>query len=90
MICLSDVFLRKGITGAALNTFPNVLLIFNKCQCLLTIYLIFSKVELCVTENGIKFFRTALVLLNRVYFFDLVSNDVFFVPFFHESFNQVI
>ena len=58
------------------------------------ISLIFGKVELYVTENGITFFRTALVLfsfiLQIVYFFDLVSNDVFFVPFFHELFNQVI
>ena len=29
VICLNDVFLRKVMTGVALNTFPNVLLIFN-------------------------------------------------------------
>ena len=32
MICLSDVFLRKAMTGVALNKFPNVLLIFNICN----------------------------------------------------------
>ena len=32
MICLNDVFLQKTITGVALNTFPNVLLIFNICN----------------------------------------------------------
>ena len=46
------------------------------------------------------FFRIALVLFNRVdlsfiselivYFLGLVSNDVFFVLFFHKSLNQVI
>ena len=35
MICLNDVFLRKAMTDAALNTFLNVLLIFNICQYLL-------------------------------------------------------
>ena len=45
-----------------------------------------GKVGLCVRENGIAFFRTVLVLFNRVdlsiqhiYFFDLVLNDIFFV-----------
>ena len=66
MICLNDVFLRKAMTGVALNTFPNVLLIFNICQCLLIIYLMFGKVGLYVTENGFTFFHTALVLFNRV------------------------
>ena len=54
------------MTGVVSNTFPNVLLIFNICQYLLIISLIFGKVELYVTENVITFFRTALVLFNRV------------------------
>ena len=86
LICLNDVFLRKAMTGVALNVFPNVLLIFNICQCLLMISLIFSKIGLYVTENGITFFCTASVLPKRslwtVYFFDLASNDVFLIPFF--------
>ena len=28
MICFNDVFLRKAMTGVALNTFPHILLIF--------------------------------------------------------------
>ena len=55
------------MTGVALNAFPNVLLlIVNICQCLLMISLIFGKVGLYVTENGITFFRTASVLFKRV------------------------
>ena len=42
----------KAMTGVALNTLPNVLLIFNICQCLI-ISLIFGKVGLYVTKNGI-------------------------------------
>ena len=82
--------------GVALNIFPNVLLIFNICQCLLIISLIFGKVALYVTENGITFFRTALVLFSRVDISRLsafsiwVLNNVFLVLFFHESFKQVI
>ena len=77
MTCLNDVFLKKAMIGVALKKFPNVLLIFNISQCLLIISLIFvtcyllfdiwSKVWLYVTENGTKFFCTALVLFNRVY-----------------------
>ena len=54
------------MTGVALNTFPNVLLIFNLCQCLLITYLISGKVGLYVTDNRIAFFRTVSVLFNRV------------------------
>ena len=54
------------MNGVALITFPNVLFIFNICQYLLIISLIFGKVGLYVTENGIIFFRAALVLFNRV------------------------
>ena len=57
MISLNDVFLRKVMTVGALNTFPNVLLIFDICQCLLIIFPIFGKVGLYVTENGIRIFR---------------------------------
>ena len=52
LIYLNDVFLRKAVTGAALNTFPNVLLIFHMCHCLLIISLVFGKVGLYVTETG--------------------------------------
>ena len=64
MICLKDVFLRKSMTGAALNTSPNILL-FNIWQCLLIISLIFGKIGLYVNENGITFVCTELVLFNR-------------------------
>ena len=53
LIYLNDVFLRKAVTGAALNTFPNVLLIFHMCQCLLIISLVFGKVGLYFTETGV-------------------------------------
>ena len=85
MICLNDVFLWKAITGVCLNTFPNVLLIFNIFHCLLIIYLIFGKVGLNVNKNGIKLISTfhwSDFIDQIVYFFDLVSN-VFFVPFIH-------
>ena len=39
-----------------------ILLIFNICYCLLIIYLMFGKVGLYATENGITFFRTAFLL----------------------------
>ena len=42
IILFKDVFLQKDKTGVALNTFPNVLLIFNICQCLLVYSLIFG------------------------------------------------
>ena len=67
ILCLNDVFLRKSMTAVTLNTSVNVLLIFNKYQRLLMISLIFCKVELYVTENGITFFRTASVLFNRAH-----------------------
>ena len=63
MICHDDVFLQKATTGVALNTIPNVLLIFNTCQCLLIISLIFGKVRLYVPKMEL---RSALVLLKRV------------------------
>ena len=46
------VFLRKAVTGAALNTFSNVLLIFYICKCLIIIYLVFGTVGLYVTKTG--------------------------------------
>ena len=76
MICLNDVFLLKAMTGVALNAFPNVLLTFNICQCLSLTSLIFSKVGLHATENGIMFFRTESVLFNRV---DLSKLSTFLV-----------
>ena len=65
-ISLNNVFMRKAMTGVDLNSFPNVLLIFNMWQCLLIISLIFGKVGLCVTGNGITFLPTTLALFNRV------------------------
>ena len=61
MVCLCGVFLRKSMAGVALNTFLDVLLIFNICQCLIKISSIFGEVGLYVTENGTTFFRTPLV-----------------------------
>ena len=52
LIYLNDVFLRKAVTGAALNTFLNVLLIFYICKCLIIISLVFGTVGLYVTETG--------------------------------------
>ena len=101
MTCPNDVFLRKAVTSVSLNTAPNVLLIFNICQCLLIIPHIFDKNVLCVTKYGVKFFRTVLVLLNRAYLFrlsnfsiwfwifDVISDQFFYVPFFHKPFDQV-
>ena len=66
MISINDVFLQKALTGVALNTFANVLLIFKKCQCLLIISLIFGKVGQYVIKNEITFFRIVLVLFNRI------------------------
>ena len=54
----------KSMTGVALNTSQNILLVFNIRHFLLIISLIFGKVGLYVTENEITFFRTALVLFN--------------------------
>ena len=65
-IYFKDVFLRKAMTDVALNTFSNILLIFNICQCLSIVSLMFSKVGLHVTENGISFSHTILFLFNRV------------------------
>ena len=64
-IYFKDVFLRKAMTDVALNTFPNILLIFNIYQCLFIISLIFVKVGLYVTENGVSFSHTILFLFNR-------------------------
>ena len=46
MTFLNNVFLWKDMTGVGLNTFPNVLLMFNICQYLLMISLLFGKVGL--------------------------------------------
>ena len=78
IICLNDVFLRKAMTGVALDTFPNVLLIFNICHCLLMISLIFGKAVLYVTGNGTAFFRTASVLFNTIYLAKLSTLSIWF------------
>ena len=52
-----DVFLQNTITGVVLNASPKVLLMFNICQCIVGLY---------VAENGITFFRTVLILLNKI------------------------
>ena len=91
MISLNDVFLWKAMTGVTLNTFANVLLIFNICQCLLVISLIFGKIGLYVTENGITIFRTALVLFNRVDLSRLSTFSIWFRMIYSlYSFYQVI
>ena len=64
------------MTGVALNTFPNVLLICNICQRLLIISLIFGKVGLYVTENGIMFFGIELISLT-----EFISPDCLLFPF---------
>ena len=56
MICLNDVFLRNSMSGVALNTSPNVLLMSNICQCLLIYFLTFTKFGLFVRENAITCF----------------------------------
>ena len=73
VVCLNDVFLWKAMNVVALNTFSDVLLIFNTYQCLLIISLIFGKVGLYVTKNGITFFRTVWVLFNRLEFSRLAT-----------------
>ena len=78
MICLNDVFLRKSMTGVALNTSPNVLLI---------VYLMFTKVGLFVTENGITFFGTVLVLFNRA---DLSVKFIHLYTLFDFAFFSVV
>ena len=65
-ICLNNVFLWNVMYGIALNTFPSDFLMFDICQCLLIIHLIFDKVGPYVTKNGITSFRILLVLFNRV------------------------
>ena len=79
MICHNDVFLQKATTGVALNTFPNVSLIFNICQCLLIISLIFGKVRLYVPKMEL---RSALVLLKRVDLFRLSTFLIWFLRCF--------
>ena len=78
MICLNDVFLRKAVIGVALNTFPNLLLISNICQCLLINFVEFGKIGLYVTKNGITIFRTTLVLFNRVDLSGLSTFSIWF------------
>ena len=91
-ICLNDVLLRKVMTGVALNAFPNVLLlIVNICQCLLMISLIFGKVGLYVTENGITFFRTASVLFKRADLSKLSTFSIWFrMTFSFYTFSSIL
>ena len=78
MICLDNVFSLKVMTCVTFNTFPDVLLIFNICQRLSIVSLIFGKAGRFVTENGITFFRIALVLLKRA---DLSRLSTFLIWF---------
>ena len=64
MTFLSNVFLWKDMTGVGLNTFPNVLLMFNIYQYLLMISLLFGKVGLCFRLQLVK----SLVVI--IYFFE--------------------
>ena len=52
----NDVFLWKAVTGVALNTSPNVLLIFNTFQCLLIISHIFGKMYYKLPNMELSFF----------------------------------
>ena len=52
----NDVFLWKAVTGVALNAAPNVLLIFNTCQCLLIISHIFGKMYYMLPNMELSFF----------------------------------
>ena len=63
---LNDAFLRNAITGVVLNTSLNALLLFNICQCLMIISLVFDQIELYVTISGIAFFLTVLMSFNRL------------------------
>ena len=65
---LSKVFLRKTLTGVTLNTFPNLLLIFNICKCLLMISLIFCKIGLYASKNEVTF-----LLLHQFCLTELIS-----------------
>ena len=78
IIYLNNVFLQKAMTGVALNASLNILLIFNICQCLLIISLIFGKARLYVAENGITFFCFTLVLLSRADHFRLSTFSIWF------------
>ena len=46
IVCLNDVYLQKALIGVVLNPSMNVLWIFNMCQCLLIISLIFDIIGL--------------------------------------------
>ena len=46
IVCLNDVYLQKDMIAVVLNPSLNVLLIFNMCQCLLIISLIFGIIGL--------------------------------------------
>ena len=56
--CFKFVFLRKNIMSCELlNISLKLLSMFNMCQGLLIISLMFGSTELYVTENGIEFLR---------------------------------
>ena len=76
MVCLNDASFRKAMICVAFNPYLNVLLIFNMCHYWLIIYLIFGIVGLLCYRNGIMFFHTALVLINRA---DLSSLSTFLI-----------
>ena len=46
IVCLNDVYLQKAMISVVLNPSMNVFLIFNMCQCLLIISLIFGIIGL--------------------------------------------
>lgn len=73
MIYLNDEFLWNAITGVALNTSQNVLLVFIVYHYLLIISLVLDKAGLYVTKKEIMFSSTVSVIFEKA--------DLFRYPF---------
>ena len=74
MIYLNDEFLWNAITGVALNTSQNVLLVFIVYHYLLIISLVFDKAGLYVTKKEIMFSSTVSVIFEKA---DLFRYSIF-------------
>ena len=87
MICLNDVFLRNAITVVVLNTSPNVLSMFDICQCFLISSLIFKSLDFMLPKMKLCF-PYPLRLFDNVncLFFDLVSDGIFIWIFLEKFF----